>query len=329
MAETIREDKFLGTSYKMEGLAEILKANRPGIKPVTLKTYVSALRSIYRMSNPTADMKAEVPFSFFEDYDAVMSALASKKSGNRRTYLCAVVVLLNSGEVCEKYRKAMIGEIKKHEEVMEGQEMSERQEENWLTREEIKNKWDGLYKEVEGMFKRGKKREEANMRKLVNFMLLSVAGGIFFPPRRSRDWCELKVRNVDKKVDNWVDMKRGEFVFNQHKNDVRGAERVAFPKEFKSLLSKYLKATENDWLVFNTYGGQLSNVQVTQYLNGVFGGKHVSTTMLRHVYVTESVGDMPSLAELRKDAADMGHSLEMHIEYVKKPRKAKKSQDSV
>lgn len=316
--------------YKMgEDLAEMLLENRPNLKEQTVRTYVSILKSIYKLWKPEASSSDKIPYSFYEDFPLIMKLLKDKPANSRRTYLSAIVVLLKEGEARNKYRNQMLADIGKYQEHVDSQEMTETQEANWVSHEEVMKKWEELRDEVAGMFRRGKKREEPNKRKLVNFMLLSLTGGIFFEPRRSKDWACMKVKNVDKKVDNWIDMKKNEFVFNQHKMmEKRGVEKIKFPKEFKKWLSAYMKMMDSEYLLVNTYGGAMTNTQITQYLNNVFGGKKISTSMLRHIYITDKNDGMPALKALKEEADKMGHSLSMHIEYIKR-KSPKKSQDNV
>lgn len=319
--------------YKVgEDLAEMLLRNRPNLKEQTIRTYVSILKSIYRLWKPEASKGDSVPYSFFEDYGLVMDLLKDKPPNSRRTYLSAIVVLLNDGTARNKYKEQMLADIGKYQEHVDSQEMSETQENNWISHADVMKKWEELRDEVAGMFKKGKKREEPNKRKLVNFMLLSLTGGIFFEPRRSKDWAFVKVKDVDKARDNWIDIKKNEFVFNNHKmQEKRGVEKIKFPKEFKKWLTAYIKMMDSEYLLVNTYGGAMTNTQITQYLNTIFGGKKISTSMLRHIYISDKNEGMPALKALKQEADNMGHSLQMHLEYIKKAPKAPstKSPDSV
>jgi hypothetical protein len=46
---------------------------------------------------------------------------------------------------------------------------------------------------------------------------------------------------------------------------------------------------------------------VTRTLNSIFGGKNISTNMLRKMYVSHKYGDMKE--EMDKDAKALGHSV--------------------
>ena len=73
----------------------------------------------------------------------------------------------------------------------------------------------------------------------------------------------------------------------------------------------------NDYLLYSTNGNRLSSPQITRILNKVFG-KNVSTSMLRHIYLTDVYKDVPALEKMQKLAKSMGHSLETSLEYIKR-----------
>jgi hypothetical protein len=60
-----------------------------------------------------------------------------------------------------------------------------------------------------------------------------------------------------------------------------------------------------NYQTFDKYGGL------------IFDGLKISTSMLRHIYLTDKLKDVPKLVELEQLASDMGHSLKEQLEYVK------------
>jgi hypothetical protein len=54
---------------------------------------------------------------------------------------------------------------------------------------------------------------------------------------------------------------------------------------------------------------------ITRLLNKVFG-KKIGSSMLRHIYISDKYKDV--MEEQQKDAANMGHSVELQREYFKK-----------
>jgi hypothetical protein len=61
----------------------------------------------------------------------------------------------------------------------------------------------------------------------------------------------------------------------------------------------------------------MSVVRIAQILNRIFG-KNISTGMLRHIYITDKLGHIPSLEEMKSIADDMGHSIDMQLQYIKR-----------
>jgi hypothetical protein len=92
---------------------------------------------------------------------------------------------------------------------------------------------------------------------------------------------------------------------------------VAIPKGLKLIISKWVKINKGDWLICDHYGKQLTNVKLSQRLNKIFDGLKISTSMLRHIYLSDKLKDIPKLQELEKLAQDMGHSLKEQMEYIK------------
>jgi integrase len=127
----------------------------------------------------------------------------------------------------------------------------------------------------------------------------------------------MKVKNYNTKTDNYLDMKTNSFIFHNYKTAKSlGTEKVEFPKEFKAILSKYLKKIDNEYLIFNTKGQPLTNVLLTQQLNSIYG-KKISTSMLRHIYLSHKYKDMPSLKDMEQTSKALGHSVETMLEYIK------------
>jgi hypothetical protein len=160
-----------------------------------------------------------------------------------------------------------------------------------------------------------KEIDSSDYKKLQDFIILSLTSGYWIPPRRSQDWTELKIKNIDKASDNYID--KNSFVFNKYKTaKFYETQKVDIPKGFKAILTKYLKLNNNEYLITDDKGNKLTNVRLTQKLNHIFGN-NISTSMLRHIYLTEKLKDVHKLAELDKLAQDMGHSVSEAMEYVK------------
>jgi hypothetical protein len=149
--------------------------------------------------------------------------------------------------------------------------------------------------------------------KIQDFVILSLF--TLIPPRRSLDYVEFKINNIDTNKDNYI--KGNSLVFNTYKTSTqKGQQTIKIPKELKSLLNKYIKliSDKSDYLLFNNKIEQLSIPNFTLRLNKIFG-KKVSVNMLRHIYLSEKHAD--NLKEMKDDFAKMGSSLKQSNTYIK------------
>jgi hypothetical protein len=72
----------------------------------------------------------------------------------------------------------------------------------------------------------------------------------------------------------------------------------------------------------NADGSALASVNsITRILNKVFG-KHIGSSMLRHIYITHKYGDTKK--EMEKDAAAMGHTVAEQQGVYNKPAEAER-----
>jgi len=294
-------------------LKTILKEKRPNASDATIRTYASLLNSLFTKGHSEGE---KFNIDWFRKSDKVIPLLQEKTPQTRKTNLAAIVVLLE-GKDCDEYVKLMNADAEHTQKQYDKQEKSEKQEANWMEYDKVIELWNEKYKKAKTLLYPMDKHEPKDIRKLVEFMILTLTTGIYFPPRRS-EWISVKVKNYDPKEDNYIDQKNNCFVFNKYKTSkTMGEEKVPYPKEFKLILGKYLKYTNNDYLIFNAAGKPYTNVYLAQTLNNIFG-KNISTSMLRHIYLSHRFKGIPSLKELKSTADSLGHSVDTMLEYIKK-----------
>jgi hypothetical protein len=152
--------------------------------------------------------------------------------------------------------------------------------------------------------------------KFIEYLLVAFLSGVIMPPRRSMDYGKMKIRNYDLKEDNYY--KSGKFFFNKYKtSSTYGLQTLDVPKELNTLLKKWVKLNNNDYMLYSTNDNKLSSPQINRILNEAFG-KAVSTNMLRHIYLTDRYKDIPAIAKMEDLARDMGHSRQQALEYIKR-----------
>ena len=203
--------------------------------------------------------------------------------------------------------------MKKVNDIYNDQKMNKKQEENWISIDEIKTKYDAVHLDAISMLN---KKKSLNENVMMEFLLMSFLSGILIPPRRSLDFSELKIRNFDVNADNYY--KSGKLYFNKYKTlKTYGLHIVDLPKELNTILKKWIIISTKDFMIYSTNGKQLSCPQITRILNKIFG-ENISTSMLRHIYLTNVYKDVPKINQMQDLANEMGHSISTALECIKR-----------
>lgn len=287
-------------------ILEKIKENRPRLSLSSLKTYGSVLKNLRKNMDGGDDL------DWFSQNDKdILDYLENKTPQTKKTTLSALFVLTKK----QSYKDVMMEVMKTVNESNKDQKMNEKQRENWISIKEIQNIYDNLLVKIKLMLTNKSIMNEPTM---MEFLLVSFLGGISnLAPRRSMDYSEMKVRNYDAKTDNYY--KAGKFYFNIYKTSKDyGLQIVDVPKDLNVILKKWVKINANDHMLYSTNGNKLTSPQITRILNKVFGGKNVSTSMLRHIYLTSIYKDLPAINKMQQIATNMGHSISTAMEYIKK-----------
>jgi len=292
----------------MKSIQERLKENKENISASTLKTYTSLLKTLYYNNHPK---DSEVNLEWFDNQDKVIESLKEKPYSSRKTTYAGLVAITKNND---KYKKALLEDGNKYKEFINTQTKTEKQEANWKSYEEIKTVVDTYYEKSKPLLKK-KELDDKEYKQLQDFIILALTSGVYFSPRRSSDWIFLKIKNISKDADNFID--KNKFVFNKYKTaKFYNQQQVDIPKELKKILTKFIKLNPHDYLLTDALGKQLSTTRLTQKLNTIFGNK-ISTSMLRHIYISSKLQDVPALNDLKQMATDMGHSITEQLQYIK------------
>lgn len=292
-------------------IIECLKKNKPNITQSSIKTYKSLLQSFYYKHN---DKNKNVDCSFFENQDHILNLLKDKEPGSRKTILSALIAISDKND---KYKNQLLEDGKTYQDFILSQKKNKSQEENWKSFDEIKTIYEDMYNKIKPILNSKNKLNIKDYVKLNDFIIVCLTSGIFISPRRSMDWIEMKIKgDIDKEKDNYID--KNYFVFNKYKTSkFYNQQKVEIPKNLKTILNKFIKLNPYNYLLTDNQGKQLSNIRLNQKLNSIFDGK-ISTSLLRHIYITDKFKNAPSLLELQKNADEMGNSILEQLQYIKK-----------
>jgi hypothetical protein len=296
------------TSLKAQ-LSETLLQNRPALKESSLSTYSSILSSFY------TKMKGEDGLQFFRNNaKEILSSLKDVPSNKRKTLLSGLYILTGIKE----YQNLMIEDCKVVNSQNKLQEKTVTQEENWLSFQDIQLKYQQYLAIASKMLNN---KQILNEKVMMQFWLLALCSGAVIPPRRTQDYSLMKIRNFDRKTDNFYE--KDQLVFQTYKT-AKIYGKVVFnlkelAPELNTLMKKWVKVNETDYLLYSSAKKPMLPPQIT-HLNNDIWGKQVSTNMYRHIYLTNFYENkqIPSLADMEELSKMMGHSILQALQYVKK-----------
>jgi len=288
-------------------IEKIIREKRPSLAESSYKTYKSILTNIYKKVYPDDE---SIDISKFDNVTDFIQYLKEIPYNKRKTILASLVVLTDKKE----YNKLMMTDIQSHNSSEMNQTKNEKQTENWLNFDEVQSIVSDQEKNAKSIYSKTNYTMN-DLQQIQNYILLCLTSGLFIDPRRSIDWIS-KWKNYDEEKDNYIDMKKGIFVFQSYKT-AKKYHRVEepIPKKLKTILTKWFKINPTDYVLFDTKGNHIISSKITDRLNGIFG-KKISTSMLRHIYVTHKFGNV-NLKEIQDTATGMGNSPMQLLQYVK------------
>lgn len=284
----------------------------PDVKASSLNTFSANLNSLFYYSH---DKKTELDMDWFSNHKEVEDNIKDRPKSSQKTIYASLLRILPKDEYYKKKMIELGSEIKND---LSTNTKNQKQEEAWKSTGEIQSIYDDLYNRAKPFLNSKAEVSDKDLKNVIDLVLFALTSGLFIAPRRSLDWTELRIRgDIDKEKQNYID--KNEFVFNTFKTSAKypSAQRVPIPKTLKTLLTKAIKVNKYDYLLVSTTGVKLTSASITQRLNKLFGSK-TSTSMLRHIYLSNVYKDMPNIKEMKELADNMGHKLDTAFEYVKK-----------
>jgi hypothetical protein len=269
--------------------------------------------------------------NFLSDIPKIKEKIAKYKPNTQRSYFISIVSVLsvvpNKQTLYKKYYKLMMDmnhDLKKEE---KKNIKSESQIKNWESWTAILERYNKLKDEVLSIKKKTLDKNEYE--KILMYVVSSLY--ILNPPRRNKDYQLMNIiSNVPKdglnKDINYLDLKKEQFIFNNYKTK-KNLDTQIFDinPELMKVIKLYMKYYPNQdkkkkefdipFLVnFDNKPFTHSN-NITYLLNKLFD-KKISSSMLRHIYLSEKYGNLKK--EMADDSTKMAHSAQQQQDYIKK-----------
>lgn len=294
----------------MDSLKQHLHHIRPTLSASSLTTYTSILKNIYHkvFNSDEIDLKK------FDETEKILAFLKDMPPNRRKTILSALVIITDK----KPYRDLMLEDVRDYNAEIKKQEKTPEQEAAWVNTSQVEVVFNELRKNADLLYKKESLKPN-DLQQIQSFIILCLLGGVFIPPRRSKDYVDFKIKNINKENDNYLD--KNSMKFNSYKTaKTYGEQSVEVPPSLKKILIKWIKVNPTDNLLFDSNLNKLSSVKLNQRLNKIFQGVGVKTgtNSLRHSYLTDKYqSTIKTNQALAKDMQDMGSSTGMAQTYIK------------
>ena len=180
----------------MDSVKQFLSKKRPSLSKSSLTTYSSILRNLYKKIYKDEEYNLDK----FENTKPVLEYLKDIPPNRRKTILSALVIITDK----KPYRDLMLQDVRDYNKDINKQEKSPAQEASWVEKEDINKIYKELKSNADLLYKK-KNRTISDLQQIQNFIIMSVLGSVFIPPRRSKDYVDFKIRGVHKDNDNYMD----------------------------------------------------------------------------------------------------------------------------
>lgn len=293
----------------MEVVKNFVKEKKPSLSQSSITTYSSILKNLYKKVFGDGDINMDK----FNDTEKVLDYLKNIPSNKRKTILSSLVIITNK----KAYRDLMLEDVREYNKEIHKQEKTEAQKENWINTNQVKDILTDLENNTKLIYK--KKNITLNdLQEIQSYIIMCLLGGVFIPPRRSKDYVDFKIKTIDKTKDNYLE--KNKMVFNSYKTaKTYGQQTVDIPVQLKNILNKWIKINPTEYLLFDSHMNKLSSVKLNQRLNKIFGDKKIAVNSLRHSYLTDKYGHtIEQKNEIDDTMKEMGSSAAQLDVYVKK-----------
>lgn len=293
----------------MEVIKDYVKSKKPSLSKSSITTYSSILKNLYKrvFDENTIEM------SKFNDTDKVLSYLRNIPPNKRKTILSSLVIITDK----KPYRDLMLEDVRDYNKEIHKQEKTEEQKESWVNSNQVKEILNELKTNADLLYKK-KTLTISDLQEIQSYIIMCLLGGVYIAPRRSKDYVDFFIKNIDKTKHNYLD--KSKMVFNSYKTaKTYGQQIIDVPVQLKNILNKWIKINPTNYLLFDSNMNKLSSVKLNQRLNKIFGEKKVGVNQLRHTYLTDKfLHTIEQKNNIKETMNEMGSSINMLETYVKK-----------
>jgi hypothetical protein len=273
-----------------------------GLSEGSLKLYEANLKRL----NNNNEVKN---LNFLKDTESIIKQIKDKKDTTARSYIIAICsTLKNDPKMKKQYDIYYNLLIEYNDKLKTNNTKSDKQNEEWISQEEVKTKYNELEEEIKDLFKK-KNITADEYSKLLSYVVLSLY--VLQPPRRNLDYLKMlavaKYKGTENKDFNYFDISKKKMIFNNYKTKgTYQSQEIDVNDKLYIILCAWIKKFKIKYYILQRLdGSELDKNGITKILYKIFN-KKVGSSMLRNIYLTDKYSNLNE--EKMKDALAMGTS---------------------
>lgn len=316
----------------MDNLINLIKSKR-NVKDNTLSFY---RRNLGKLSKKMTNKEFK-NINFLRDIDAVKAELEKEdySKSTMKNYIASVLTAF----LVQKQTKPIIKIVKdyrdylkeidtEYQKTIADNKKSLKESKNWVSLKELKQVLKKFQSKIKkhGINKKDKvlsKKEKDILQRYVTLSLYLIDDDN--PPIRL-GYADMKVMTEpkynkeseeDRENNNYLVVKsrnKKYFSLGNYKTKNKGKfgsiKKIPIGSKLNTVLNLWLKHNPSGYLLLNSQGQPMSRNSLTKYLTSSFkkyiGDRKISSTMLRHIFITDELGG--AIEKIRKTSDKMLHS---------------------
>jgi len=288
----------------MNNIINRIKEARPRLSQSSLDLYVRNLKKLNNNKVPRS-------LTYLNNFDKVMNLINTemKSDAVRKTALTSIVVALKSSkrpkkDLINQYSNNMMKLVEANDIKQRQQVRTPKQEQNWLSLDEIKNIANKLFNDIK---EKGIDKKDtltiSGYKLFQEYLLLRLY--IEYPVRNDLSLYRIhENQQRDENKNYLIEMNNGDYVIELNKyktSKTFGQKRYILSKGLKKLLKIFFKHNTSPYLLTNVdRKTMLSRNSLTKTLQQIFmreAGKKIGSSLLRHIQAFERNKDKPTIKE--------------------------------
>ena len=310
-----------------EKLRKRIQKKRHDITDSSLNVYITSLRMLYSqyVDGDETKLQRQLRTKFLHDFNGIKKLLETCRTPNTcKTRLTAILVALDAEtknrdqKLIDRYQAYLKDVMVGVNEQIESQEKTRKESKNWVTMDEIRDVANKILAKINsnGLWKKGNlsKSEYLLIQKyiLLRFYIQYPWRNYVANTRVVTPSEYGKLSDDEKNSANYLirDGSNFKFMLNYYKNIRKlGKKQYDIDPSIAKLLVKFFKINKSGWMfTLANKTEPLSANGITKMLNSIFQeytGKRVSTSMLRHVQISDYREGEESIEEKKKKSKEI------------------------